>query len=295
MRPGRSAVFFGVARDCAVHLPGVLANLERFSAFYDTVSFMFVISDTVDDTRPILERWLANGRRGKVVDLGALQGRLPTRTDRIAHARNTGLDEIRRHWPDEDHLVVADLDDVLAAPVPFGNFARGAAWLDSEPQHAGVFANAAPRYYDIWALRHDGWCPDDCWQPIWGRPAAESFESAKLREVFARQIDIPSWISPVRVRSAFGGLAIYRMTFARTQHYCGSDGQGRETSEHIAFNAAIGRAGGDLHIFPALKVRAPRQHLYQPSHFGLRWRIAMQVLRASQFVRPPWRRLLQAE
>jgi hypothetical protein len=292
MRLRRSAVFFGVARNCADHLPGVLANLERFSALYEAVSFMFVVSDTVDDTCSILERWLASGRRGKVVDLGALQGRLPARTERIAHARNAGLDEIGRNWPSHDHLVVADLDDVLATPVALDDFARCAAWLDSEPRRAGVFANATPCYYDIWALRHDRWCPEDCWQPIWGRPAAESFESAKLREVFARQIDIPPWLAPVPVRSAFGGLAIYRMTFASTARYCGSDAQGRETSEHVAFNAAIGRAGGELHIFPALQVQAPRQHLYQPSHCGLRWRIAMQALRACQVARPPWRQFL---
>lgn len=293
MRLRRRAVFFGVARDCAAHLPGVLANLERFSACYEAASFMFVVSDTIDGSRSILDQWLGRGRRGKVIDLGALQARLPMRTERIAHARNVGLDEIERSWPAHDHLIVVDLDDVLAAPVAVENFAHCAAWLDAEPQRAGVFANAAPRYYDIWALRHELWCPEDCWQPIWERPAFESFESAKLREVFARQINIPPWLAPVPVRSAFGGLAIYRMTFASMQRYSGSDAQRRERSEHVAFNEAIGQAGGELHIFPALKVHAPRQHLYHPSQFRLRWRIAMQALRASQFVHPPWRQIFR--
>jgi len=69
------------------------------------------------------------------------------------------------------------------------------------------------------------------------------------------------------------------------------DDQGRETSEHVAFNAAIARAGGQLHIFPALQVRAPRQHLYQASDFTLRWRLAMLARRAAEIGWPPWRRL----
>ena len=85
----RRAVFTGVARDCAAHLPGVLQNLERFAAAYRAASFLFVISDSKDDTRAMLERWLADGRRGRAIDLGALEGRLTKRTERIAFARNT--------------------------------------------------------------------------------------------------------------------------------------------------------------------------------------------------------------
>src|SRR4030095_1532840 len=92
----RSAVFTGVARDCAAHLPGVLQNLERFAASYRAASFLFVVSDSKDGTRTILERWLADGRSGRVIDLGALEERLAKRTERIAFARNTGLDEIAR-------------------------------------------------------------------------------------------------------------------------------------------------------------------------------------------------------
>lgn len=286
----RSAVFTGVARDCAAHLPGVLENLGRFAATYDAASFVFVVSDSKDDTRAILERWLADGRRGGVIELGALEGRLTRRTERIAFARNVGLDAIARgEAAAYDHLVVADLDDVLARPVDADALMRAAAWLDDDPARAGVVANAMPRYYDVWALRHERWCPDDCWHPIWGRPSGETFEAAKFREVFTRQIEIPPALPPVAVRSAFGGLGIYRLAAALASRYCGIDGNGREISEHVAFNSAI---GGTLHIFPALQVHAPRQHLYQPSDFKWRWRMTMKARRLAEIVQPPWRRML---
>lgn len=287
-----NAVFTGAARDCAAHLPGVLENLGRFAATYDTASFVFVVSDSTDDTRAILERWL-DGRRGRVIDLGVLEGQLTRRTERIAFARNAGLDAIA-HGEDagHEHLVVADLDDVLSRPVDDDAFARAAAWLDADLSRAGVMANARPRYYDVWALRHERWCPDDCWHPIWDRPPDETFEAAKFREVFTRQIEIPPSLSPIAVRSAFGGLGIYRLAAALAARYCGVDADDRETSEHVAFNRTIGRAGGRLYIFPALQVHAPRQHLYQPSDFRWRWRMAMTARRAAEIARPPWRRML---
>ncbi|HZX84539.1 MAG TPA: hypothetical protein VFF19_13310 [Reyranella sp.] len=289
----RRAVFTGVARDCAAHLPGVLQNLERFAASYRAASFLFVVSDSKDNTRAILERWLADGRRGRVIDLGALEGRLTRRTERIAFARNTGLDEIvGSEDAGHDHLVVADLDDVLARPVDAQAFTRAAAWLDADPMRAGVMANAMPRYYDVWALRHERWCPDDCWHPIWGRSPDETFEAAKFREVFTRQIEIPPSLPPIAVRSAFGGLAIYRLPAALAARYRGTDATGRETSEHVAFNTAIGHAGGRLHIVPALQVHAPRQHLYQPAEFKWRWRVTMMARRTAEIARPSWRRML---
>jgi len=74
------AVFTGVARDCAAHLPIVLENLASLSALYAEASFVFVVSDTNDQSRSILKRWLATGRRGRVIDLGILADRLPKRT-----------------------------------------------------------------------------------------------------------------------------------------------------------------------------------------------------------------------
>jgi hypothetical protein len=293
----RRAVITGLARDCAPHLPGVLANLARLAAHYDEAYFLFAVSDSADDSRRLLEDWLADGRAGEVLDFGVLGERLPRRTERIAWLRNACLDRLRlmpqAGW---DHLVVADLDDVLVAPLagPMvgGPFARAIDWLDAVPGRAAVFASAVPRYYDVWALRHPRWCPHDCWHRIWGRTADETFEAAKFREVFRRQIEIPADLPPIAVRSAFGGLAVYRLSRALAARYRGLDETGREVSEHVAFNEAIATAGHALHIFPALQVQAPTQHLYQARDFKLPWRLRMRALRLAALLRPPARQLL---
>jgi hypothetical protein len=292
MRDRRAAIL-GVARNCGRHLPRVLDTLARLGSLYGEAHFVFAVSDSTDATLGLLAEWLATGRRGRVLDLGDLEAELPMRTARIARARNACLDEIRRSPAAAyDHLIVADLDDVMAEAPPIGAFADAATWLDASTERAGVFANAAPRYYDIWALRHDAWCPGDCWHPIWGRSAGEAFEAAKIREVFRRQIEIPADLPPIAVRSAFGGLGLYKMSFALRSTYCGIDAQGRPVSEHVAFNRAIGAAGGQLHVFPSLMVRAPQEHLYTPRDFGWRWRLAMMGRRLLDARHPPWRALL---
>lgn len=285
-----SAVFAGVVRECARYLPGVLANLARFAEVYDRARFVFIVSDSVDGSAAMLTRWV--GSRGRVIDAGVLVEQLPKRTERIAYARNMCLDEIRRFATGDEHLVVLDLDDVLAGPVSPDAFAGAAAWLDADPRHAGAFANATPRYYDIWALRHPRWCAVDCWRPIWHRPSDETYEAAKFREVFTRQIEIPSHLPPIAVDSAFGGLGLYKMAYTLQARYRGLDADGEETCEHVAFNRSIRNAGGALHIFPALRVHAPPEHLYRAVDFKWPWRLRMVRDRLTAAVRPPWRRLL---
>ena len=293
-RPRRKAAIVGAARDCARHLPKVLDNLERIAETYAETFFVFAVSDSIDDTFSQLETWIANGRNGRVLDLGTLEPTVPVRTARIAHARNACLDAVRGSVAAAyDHLIVVDLDDVLDGDLAIEAVKQAADWLDAAPERAGVFANAAPRYYDIWALRHESWCPGDCWHAIWGRPADQSFEAAKFRESLFRQIVLPSTMPPVAVQSAFGGLGLYKMPFARQGAYAGIDPQDRAVSEHVAFNTTISRAGGQLHIFPSLIVQAPQQHLYSADEFSLRWRLRMRLRLLVERMRPPWRALLQ--
>lgn len=286
-----SAVFVGAARNCARWLPAVLDNLSRLSQLYARSAFLFAVSDATDSTATLLRSWMAD-RAGRVIDLGDLARRFEPRTERIAHARNACLDEIRNSaWSGYSRLVVTDMDDVLAMPVDAEAYARASAWLGASADRAAVFASAAPRYYDIWALRHPTWSPHDCWHRIWGRAVGESFAAAKFREVFARQIVLPRQLPPIEVRSAFGGLGVYRMSYALNSAYVGLDGEGRETSEHVAFNETIRRAGGRLYVFPDLQVRAPQQHLYNAVEFDFRWRAVMRMRETVERFRPAWRKL----
>jgi hypothetical protein len=271
----------------------VLANVDRLSGAYDSAAAVFAVSDSKDDSAALLADWAYGKSDRKILDLGNLVDRLPQRTARLAHVRNLCLQEaLTRVDAETDHLIVVDLDDVLTAPIDVDAFRRAAEWLDADPRRAGVFANSAPSYYDIWPLRHETWCPEDCWHAIWGRLPAESFETAKLREVYCRQIRLPVSLPPIRVQSAFGGLGIYKAGFVRAACYSAVEREGMEVSEHVAFNAAITAAGGELHIFPPLLVRAPQQHLYDPALYSVRTQLIMHRFAMDDLRRPHWRQLV---
>lgn len=272
----RRGVFVGAARNCAPHLPDVLKNLARLESLYGETSFIFVVSDSQDDTVAILRKWLATRRRGRVIDLGNLEPQLPLRTQRLAYVRNHSIDQVRQgEEAGYDHLIVADLDDVLATPISADTFAKAARWLDEAPARAGVFPNGRPRYYDVWALRHDMWCPHDCWHPVWFRDPRRNIHSIQVREVAGRMLKIPLWAPPIPVLSAFGGIGIYKLRPALAARYVGVDDEGRETCEHVAFNASIRRAGGDLYIFPSLVARSPPEHFEQFNDLPYRLRPVM--------------------
>jgi hypothetical protein len=287
----RSAILTGVARNCAEHLPGVLSNLQEIERHFEEVTYQFAVSDSIDATEVLLRAWLADGRRGCVKDLGHLQPTYPLRTERIAAARNSCLEHIAE-MPSATYLVVVDLDEVMAGPLDGCAVTAALRFLESGAECGGVFANALPRYYDIWALRHDHWCPDDCWHAIWDRHTNEDFQAAKVREVFTRQIEVPLALPPIEVRSAFGGMGIYKTRFTPNARYRGLAGQS-EISEHVPFNRQVRENGGRLFIFPMLTVVAPGEHLYRPCDVAQRWQLEMYRWQYKEARSPSWRRLFQ--
>ena len=179
------------------------------------------------------------------------------------------------------HLVVLDFDIVNTTPISDKSFVEAMRYLDSCDQNAGVFANQLP-YYDIWALRHDAWCPSDWRSEVENRPAYLPRHRAIERYFQQRQIEIDSNAQPVPVRSAFGGLAIYKMKFARSARYVGALPDGSEVCEHVAFNRDVVLAGGILYIFPKLLNHAPPEHVSH-SLMGVRRYVADLYPRSYRF------------
>jgi hypothetical protein len=270
-----SAVFAGVARNCGPFLPPVLATIGELARQYERSAFVFAVSDSEDNSLAILREWLA-GKAGVALDLGNLEPRMPKRTWRIAKARDACLEVIRAgHWASYDELVMCDLDEVLVDRIDSGGFAAAREWLQAEDGRAAAFPTSAPVYYDIWALRHQTWCPYDCWHAIWGRSASEPLMAAKIREVHARQLVLPRWMHPIPVRSAFGGMAIYKLRHLDVGSYSdmtsASDSNGWEQCEHVYFNSRLADRGLELAIIPALRVRAPGEHLFRYEGCAFKW------------------------
>lgn len=265
--PPRRAVLAGCARDCAAHLPVVLAHMERIAALFDEAAFVFVENDSSDPTASLLRAFADRQLNATVEHLDGLAQRLPRRTERLAFARNRVLeiiDDSSLHT--FDLLVLMDLDDINRVVPGAADWQRALAWLAAHPERAAVFANQPDGYYDLWALRHPERCPGDVWEAVLDHHLAHpgaSDQQAFDAGFAPRQFALPREAAPLAVDSAFGGLGLYKMAWALQGrgHYAGtlhkrvSTPQGDvevhgEVCEHVAFHARLRAAGGVLHVLP---------------------------------------------
>jgi hypothetical protein len=289
----KRAVFAGTARNCSRFLPKIFQNVLRLAALYEDAAFVIAENDSDDETKSMLRSWLCRRSRGHLIELDTLTAAEPRRTQRIATARNAYLDLIlSRTYCDYDHLIILDFDDVNALPISIEDFLASVNFLESKPAAAGVFANQAMAYYDTYSLRHAIWCPGDCWKQVAARPRWMPLGVAQILYVHRRQFSIPAEARPIRVRSAFGGLGIYKMSMIIDCRYDGLDIDGGEVCENVAFNQQVCDKGGELYIYPKLLNQSPSEHLFR---CGRRYLLVMEAIKLWQAIFPPWKRIDRGE
>jgi hypothetical protein len=245
----------GVARNCAETLKQAVHSISNAFRIANTVKWIVVESDSNDETCRVLSDIQASRAAFQFRSLGNLRHLMPARTERIAHCRNIYLQEFlfSTDYARSEYLVVADLDDcnsLLTADGVESCFARN-DW-------SAVFANQLGPYYDIWALRHPLWCPDDCWREAESITSeAIPYSEAALRAVSSRMITVsPAW-DWIKVESAFGGLGIYKRDALHGVRYDGTttDKSARfqnQVCEHVSLNKNISADRGGLFINPLL-------------------------------------------
>ncbi|MCY6380789.1 hypothetical protein [Hoeflea prorocentri] len=239
--------FAGLARDCAHALPGILAHIEDIASDLDDWGYVFFENNSVDTTLKLLGSFDAKHGRGLVASYGDLQSRISSRTERLALLRNRCVDEIltserMRHF---DFLIMIDLDAVNETI----DKARLLELMQTDdPRWDAVFANQSDRYYDIWALRHPTWSPDDCWKRVRERPPHMTKKEAEAEFVFKRQERVDPARGFIEVESAFGGLGMYRLDALDGCRYVGLAADGIEVCEHVAFHRDMRKNGSRLYV-----------------------------------------------
>jgi hypothetical protein len=244
-------------------------RVDELRKCFEDSAVLFVTNDSHDDTSKTLHEWSATVSDASIISLDGLSYAIKSRTDRLAMARNLCLLEFRRSLERGRKyglLVILDLDGVNAGVV------TGSAFTDAiqaaPDDWGGLFGNQRQAYYDIWALRHQKWCPNDCWQEVaramrYIPRGMRTFAQRKLikQYVFDRQVLISAREAPISVDSAFGGIGIYKTKLLSGKWYSGRDGDGREVCEHVGFNLQLRSAGAKLYILPSLLNDTPSEHI----------------------------------
>lgn len=241
-------IIVGIVKDIQKSIHKDLYNLGRAFNMFREVHWYLVESGSTDQSIQVLTQIKSENR---YFDFKSLSHSNESRTIAMAEARNAYLVYLRnksdiKNFP---YVVVADfnlLNNKLTSEAVYSSWARN-DW-------DVVTANQSGKYYDIWALRHDLWSPNDCWKyHSFLREYFKFPELAMTYAIRARMIKIPKNSKWIQVKSAFGGLAIYKTELLmKPIFYQGCDSDGDMICEHVPFNEKLYKSGANIFINPKL-------------------------------------------
>lgn len=242
----KKAVLVGTARNIEKYLiKGIPKLIEVLSNEFEIKVFI-VESDSGDETVKKLSNLKKSTPGFDFVSLGKLSERIPDRVSRIRYCRNEYVKQIRNNskYRDCDYIIVADLDGVNSKLKAIDlNEA-----LSLKIEWDGLMANQSAPYYDLYALRHDRFMPRNFLVDI----ESSLGRNGRLKKelIWKRMIKIDSNSEPILVKSAFGGLAIYKKWVFERFDY-GDDNILNEC-EHVYLNLNATASGARLYIIPTL-------------------------------------------
>ena len=240
----------GLARDCEGHIAEEIQRIEKHALkIFTEVKFFIVESDSIDNTATILAKFSEQKSNVQFLSLGELSTDIPGRINRLRYCRNQYVSFIRQTPTEDktDFVIVVDYDIKNRAldldPLPN---------LISEDWWEGLFANQKGPYYDVYALRKEGWVEDDCFKRYRELARQMPAKKAKTEAIWSQMRRIPRDNELIEVDSAFGGLGVYRRRVFEKFDYASLSETSTDESEHISLHKKIVASGGKLFIVPAM-------------------------------------------
>lgn len=244
------ALIVGTIRNGSISVVAdLLRIMNALEEIVPTSSFV-VESDSEDNTVQQLANLVEIDSRVHFLSLGRISKEFPDRIARLRYCRNAYINEIRQNpkYQSCDLIVVADLDGINTK-ISSQVFREV---LSSHIEWDALAANQSARYYDLAALRHPLWSPNNFFQE---REWMMTFlgKTASFRHsIRDRMIRIPPEHPPISVESAFGGLCIYRRWVFEKCDYSEDELQLQDDIDHVTLNRKIRSFGGKVFIHPAL-------------------------------------------
>lgn len=276
-------LMLGVARNCEKTLKHDVLRLRDAFSFARSIHHYVVESDSNDGTVGVLDELAAELIGFEYVTHSKLREKIVQRTARLAYCRNDYVRYARllSFKMPIDYIVVADLDGINSQ---ISRSAVESCW--NRDDWGACFANQKGPYYDIWALRHPLWSPNDCWEQE--RFYRQFLVGKALRayiSVYSRQLRIPENSEWIEVDSAYGGFGLYRAdVFLSPGEHVGLDSLGKEICDIPPFHKDIKRPGVKFFINPKLINGAVNEHtrrLSFPRVIKLVCRIASNIIHQS--------------
>ncbi|MBL6693312.1 MAG: hypothetical protein ISP94_00400 [SAR86 cluster bacterium] len=249
----------GTVRNVEKTIINDVKAIKKFTEKFKTRQFCLLESDSKDNTLKLLGHLRDQDSNFNFITLGKLQEKYPLRTERLAFCRNKLLSWLKQNKLSNNTLViVADFDGVNTKIDDEGFIDA----LSNMNNWDAIFANQKI-YYDIWALRAEGWSENDCWEEFETLKQTMNEKDALVKAITSKQVSLDVEMKYLPVTSAFGGLGIYK-----AEHYIKGQYRGvvnnREICEHVTFNESLSSSGSRMFIKTDMLNNPPKQHIQTP-------------------------------
>ena len=239
-------VVLAAARNVERDLKKSINKIRQALSPFAKIRFVIVESYSSDDTKTRLKNLASKSSDIEYFSIGSKEDlKEVPRTVRIANARNFAKEYAENRFNDFEYVAVADLDNVNSALTSDG---VESCW-DYENWDA-MFANQGLYYYDIWALKHELWNPEDCWQQYRKLTKEFSPKNSLQLAIKSKKLQIGKIDRPIKVQSAFGGFGIYQAKNYFNSRYIGINKINEEICEHLSFHSNL--LSKELYINPKM-------------------------------------------
>ena len=231
-----------LTKNCAKFLPHVLKNVEAYASNFLSYTCIIVDGYSTDLTEIICKSWCRSDREHRIF------GRQPSanlpRMQSLTEARNYVLDSTRQMWGPQTLLLLLDADSPNMTQEGFLTCFKRDDW-------DALFVNQKNTYYDLWALRDDELSED--YQIKYRGKSWNGEMQAAIAPYQKPKQPTDGDTTFHKVRSAFGGAALYKTTSIGNARYTcttyNSELKGHvHVCEHVPFHEAIVANGGSLFI-----------------------------------------------
>ena len=246
-----TVVICGIARDVAKNLIATIARIERLGKMFADYRVVIYENDSTDGTDKLFEEWEDKNYKVKLITekLDAVKHKqddsLARMTD-LANYRNKYLDEIFSKNIIPDYMIVVDLDldggwsyEGICNSFGYDHW----SFMGSNGLLYGVLEDSEDQeirrvYYDAHAFRR------------LGHPKPHTHQEINV-------ITYNSGEPPIRVRSCFGGMGIYKSSvFKHGARYAGPE------CEHVGLHNSLIEVGCDnIYMNPSQII------LYSNTHY----------------------------
>lgn len=243
-----SILIVGVVKNISATLEMDINRLDDAFRKFKTTSYFLVESNSTDNSKNSLKATKEARSNFDFVELQEYGALAESRTEGLATARNCYLEYLNNRPKSQrpDFVVVADFNNLNKE---LSCESVGSCWERSDWDVCA--ANQTGHYYDIWALRHEYWSPNDCWNQFnFLLSLGMRKDKAYALSINGRMIKIPSILDWIEVDSAFGGIAIYKVETLQDVLYVGTTVKGGMICEHVTLHSKIRENGFKIFINP---------------------------------------------